>query len=225
MILGWWWFLLICFGWPIIEGPLLNSLRSIIRIDFSKIKFRIKRETMKQIVCGCKLQLDDQIAEQYKVKVRKLGSRSVGDPLTAPNRTVQQRTLTNDEFFNLQSLSFFAMHVNISRIRLCVENQHYWHCIVYQDSFQNDAWGSSSHWLSWLSNQIWKLIFLAKTPVVTLCQKHYEGLIQHYFCPICGLYCNGRPFVRCAAKHRCHQHCLQGSIFLWAIKYRLYNRL
>ena len=50
--------------------------------------------------------------------------------------------------------------------------------------------------------------------MITLCQKHYEGLIQHYFCPICGLYCNGRPFVRCAAKHRCHQHCLQGFIFL-----------
>ena len=112
------------------------------------------------------------------------------------------------------------MLVNINPIQLSVANQHCWHCIVYQAGFQNYSWNSLSHWSGlrglWgraISNQNWKPI-LAKTPVITLCQKHYEGLIQHYFCPICGLYCNGRSFVRCAAKHRCHQHCLQGFISL-----------
>ena len=33
---------------------------------------------------------------------------------------------------------------------------------------------------------------------------------SHHFCPICGLLCGSRPFKRCAAFHRCHDHCLAG---------------
>ena len=108
------------------------------------------------------------------------------------------------------------MLVNINPIRLSVADQHCWpaSCIrlVFKIILETRSL-IGPETLRAISNQNWKPI-LAKTPVITLCQKHYEGLIQHYFCPICGLYCNGRPFVRCAAKHRCHQHCLQGFISL-----------
>ena len=48
------------------------------------------------------------------------------------------------------------------------------------------------------------------TPLIALCLRHIEQLENHNFCPICGLLCATRPYVRCRLKHRSHDHCLEG---------------
>ena len=131
---------------------------------------RTRQESYQEVVCGCKVSTDQKIKAEFLSKAFCL----------AKVEFLIMSHYFEHSVFNLKKTYFeseqwyFELQVKEARADALICGKPVTDPRVFR----------TSHF----------------TPLLSLCDKHISDLENHRFCPICGLVCAQRPYVRCHLK-------------------------